>query len=107
MVDGEVVRFARDCAEHVFGSAGYLPGVERHSTGNLEALESPAVQLLLVCCHSLVMFHAFGNYFQERRRGLTKVAGFVGGAYMVGRYVSQRLDDVRNSILLERAAREK
>ena len=107
MVDGEVVRFARNCAEHVFGSAGYLPGVERHSTGNLEALESPAVQLLLVCYHSLAMFHAFGNYFQERRRGLTKVAGFVGGAYMVGRYVSQRLDDVRNSILLERAAREK
>ena len=67
----------------------------------------PAVQLLLVCYHSLAMFHAFGNYFQERRRGLTKVAGFVGGAYMVGRYVSQRLDDVRNSILLERAARDK
>ncbi|PIL28704.1 transporter [Ganoderma sinense ZZ0214-1] len=52
------------------------------------------------------MFHALGNYFHERRRGLTKVAGYVGGAYMIGRYVSERLDDVRNSILQERAARE-
>ncbi|TBU26261.1 Peroxin-3 [Dichomitus squalens] len=52
------------------------------------------------------MLYALGNYFHERRRGLTKAAGFVGGAYMVGRYVSQRLDDVRSSILQERAARE-
>lgn len=53
------------------------------------------------------MFHALGNYFHERRRGLTKVAGYVGGAYMIGRYVSQRLDDVRSSIVEERMAREK
>ena len=53
------------------------------------------------------MFHALGNYFRERRRGLTKVAGYVGGAYMIGRYVSQRLDDVRSSIVEERMAREK
>ncbi|RDX52464.1 hypothetical protein OH76DRAFT_1499015 [Lentinus brumalis] len=52
------------------------------------------------------MFHALGNYFHERRRGLTKAAGYVGGAYLVGRYVSERLKDVRTSILQERAARE-
>lgn len=53
------------------------------------------------------MFHALGNYFHERRRGLTKAAGYVGGAYLVGRYVSERLKDVRTSILQERSAREK
>ena len=47
MVDGEVVQSARNCAEHVFGSAGYLPGVERDSTGNLEALESPPFSFCL------------------------------------------------------------
>lgn len=94
-----------DNGEHVFDSAGYLPGVERDlELGNgVYALNvhPPA------CHHLLVMFHALGNYFHERRRGLTKVAGYVGGAYMIGRYVSGRLDDVRNSIIQERAAREK
>ncbi|KAH9903279.1 Peroxin-3 [Cubamyces lactineus] len=52
------------------------------------------------------MFNALGNYFSERRRGLSKAAGYVGGAYFIGRYVSARLEDVRNSILQERAARE-
>ncbi len=66
------------------------------------------VQLIAVCHpHHLRMFHALGNYFHERRRGLTKAAGYVGGAYLVGRYVSERLKDVRTSILQERAAREK
>ncbi|OSD01028.1 hypothetical protein PYCCODRAFT_1436810 [Trametes coccinea BRFM310] len=52
------------------------------------------------------MFNALGNYFSERRRGLTKAAAYVGGAYYVGRYVSARLEDVRNSIVQERTARE-
>ncbi|KAI0752605.1 Peroxin-3 [Daedaleopsis nitida] len=52
------------------------------------------------------MFYALGNYFHERRRGFTKAVGYVGGAYYIGRYVSERLADVRNSILQERAARE-
>ena len=64
--------------------------------------------LLLSCHHDLLgMFNALGNYFSERRRGLSKAAGYVGGAYFIGRYVSARLEDVRNSILQERAAREK
>ncbi|KAI0332155.1 hypothetical protein GY45DRAFT_1344771 [Cubamyces sp. BRFM 1775] len=52
------------------------------------------------------MFNALGNYFSERRRGLSKAAGYVGGAYFIGRYVSARLEDVRNTILQERTARE-
>lgn len=53
------------------------------------------------------MFNALGNYVHDRRRGLTKAAAYVGGAYFIGRYVSERLEDVRNSILQERGAREK
>ncbi|KAI0767564.1 Peroxin-3 [Fomes fomentarius] len=52
------------------------------------------------------MFNALGNYVHDRRRGLTKAAAYVGGAYFIGRYVSERLEDVRNSILQERGARE-
>ncbi|KAI0657624.1 Peroxin-3 [Cubamyces menziesii] len=52
------------------------------------------------------MFNALGSYFSERRRGLSKAAGYVGGAYFIGRYVSARLEDVRNTILQERAARD-
>ena len=53
------------------------------------------------------MFHALGSYFHERRRGFSKAAGYVGGAYLVGRYVSQRLEDVRVSLLQERASQDK
>ncbi|KAI0357695.1 hypothetical protein OH77DRAFT_1421788 [Trametes cingulata] len=52
------------------------------------------------------MFNALGNYFNERRRGLTKAAAYVGSAYFVGRYISARIEDVRTTILQERAARE-
>ncbi|KAH9924980.1 Peroxin-3 [Epithele typhae] len=52
------------------------------------------------------MFHAIGNYFHDRRGTLSKAVGYVGGAYMVGRYISERLEDVRKSILQERAAQE-
>ena len=63
---------------------------------------------LLSCHHHLLgMFNALGSYFSERRRGLSKAAGYVGGAYFIGRYVSARLEDVRNTILQERAARDK
>ena len=53
------------------------------------------------------MFHALGSYFHERRRGFSKAVGYVGGAYLVGRYVSQRLEDVRVSLLQERASQDK
>ena len=96
--------------EHVFGSPGYLPGVEWHAPA---CLASPAATprthapLLLACPHLPGMFHALANYLHERRRGFSKAVGVVGGAYMVGRYVSARLEDMRVSILQERASREK
>ncbi|KAI0672191.1 Peroxin-3 [Trametes maxima] len=52
------------------------------------------------------MFDALGNYLGERRRGFSKAAAYVGGAYFVGRYVSARLEDVRNTIVQERSARD-
>ena len=100
-----------DKQEHVFGSAGYWPGVKGvlglaagcHSL----AFWGHARHLLLACDDHLRMFHALGNYFHERRRGFSKAAGYVGGAYLVGRYVSQRLEDVRVSLLQERASQDK
>ncbi|KAI0772971.1 Peroxin-3 [Trametes elegans] len=52
------------------------------------------------------MLDALGNYFHDRRRGLSKAAAYVGGAYVLGRYVSARLEDVRGTILQERVARD-
>ncbi|TFY75166.1 hypothetical protein EWM64_g8847 [Hericium alpestre] len=52
------------------------------------------------------MFSAMSSYLYDRRKGLAKTAGFVGGAYLVGRYVMQRLEDVRNRVMEQRAARE-
>ncbi|KAI0315789.1 Peroxin-3 [Amylostereum chailletii] len=52
------------------------------------------------------MFKSIGNYFNERRNGYAKTAGVVGGLYMVGRYTVNRLEDVRNTMMQERSARE-
>lgn len=53
------------------------------------------------------MFGSITNYFYNRRRGFAKAAGFVGGAYLVGRYVLDRLAEVRERVMQERAARDK
>jgi peroxin-3 len=47
------------------------------------------------------------DYFYERRRGLTRTVGAVGGLYVVGRYVSERLDTMRTSFVEERGAQDK
>ncbi|KAI0030153.1 Peroxin-3 [Vararia minispora EC-137] len=52
------------------------------------------------------MLHSIGTYFYERRRGYAKALGIVGGLYMVGRYVGDRLEDVRRKVVEERSARE-
>ncbi|KAI0634392.1 Peroxin-3 [Trametes polyzona] len=52
------------------------------------------------------MFDALGNYLGERRRALTKATAYVGSAYFLGRYISARLEDVRNTLVQERVARE-
>lgn len=41
------------------------------------------------------------------RRSLALTAGVAGGAYILGRYVLQRLDDMKEQVVQSRAAREK
>lgn len=53
------------------------------------------------------MLNALTNYVHERRRGLTRAAGYVGGAYLVGRYVRERLEDVRTRVVQDRLSKEK
>ncbi|KAI0061109.1 hypothetical protein BV25DRAFT_1917083 [Artomyces pyxidatus] len=52
------------------------------------------------------MLNSVTNYFYERRRGFVKAAGVAGGVYLVGRYVGERLRDMRDKVVQERAARE-
>jgi peroxin-3 len=47
------------------------------------------------------------NYLYERRRGLAKTTGVVGGVYIVSRYVSSRLEEMRNNFVEERVAHDK
>ncbi|TCD60706.1 peroxin [Steccherinum ochraceum] len=52
------------------------------------------------------MLTSLGAYFYERRRGLTKIAGYAGGAYAVSKYVAQRLGEVRDGMVQDRLARD-
>jgi peroxin-3 len=47
------------------------------------------------------------NYFYERRRGLAKTAGIAGGVYVLSGYIKQRLEEMRDHMVEDRAAREK
>jgi peroxin-3 len=53
------------------------------------------------------MIQTVSNYFYDRRRGLTKTAGILGGAYLVGRYVRDRLEEVKDKVMQERLARDR
>ena len=53
------------------------------------------------------MFESLRRYVWERRRGLATTAGFLGGLYIFGQYVFRRLDEMRDKVMQERAAREK
>ncbi|KAG6865689.1 hypothetical protein C0991_000303 [Blastosporella zonata] len=46
------------------------------------------------------------NFFYERRKGLTKVAVIVGGAYAVRGYVQDRLEEVKERLEQDRMAKE-
>ncbi|KAI0942833.1 hypothetical protein AcV7_002135 [Taiwanofungus camphoratus] len=52
------------------------------------------------------MLNAVVNYFHERRRGVTRIAGYIGGAYLLGHYVAERLEDVRTRVIQDRVARD-
>ncbi|KAG5734017.1 Peroxisomal biogenesis factor 3 [Termitomyces sp. T112] len=46
------------------------------------------------------------DFFYKRRRGLTRAATIIGGAYIVRRYFRDRLDEVKDRLEQERAARD-
>lgn len=53
------------------------------------------------------MFSSIRAYVSNRKRGLATAAGFVGGLYLLGQYVIGRLEEVRDKVVQDRAAREK
>ncbi|KAH9834807.1 Peroxin-3 [Rhodofomes roseus] len=46
------------------------------------------------------------NYVKERKAGLQRSVGYVGGAYLLGQYVLGRLEDVRTTVMQDRFARD-
>ncbi|KXN82906.1 Peroxisomal biogenesis factor 3 [Leucoagaricus sp. SymC.cos] len=52
------------------------------------------------------MFASLKTYVSDRRAGITKTAGFVGGLYLAKLYISNRLDEVKARIEQERAAKD-
>lgn len=53
------------------------------------------------------MLFGLPEYLYERRTGLKRAAGYVGGVYLVGRYVVERLDEIREKVVEDRTARDK
>ncbi len=53
------------------------------------------------------MFQTLTNYFNAQRPRVARAAGYAGAVYLVGRYVGERLEEVRNRLLHDRMAREK
>lgn len=52
------------------------------------------------------MFTSIKGYLFDRRRTLAKTAGVVGGLYLVGRYILQRIEEVRDKVIQDRLARD-
>jgi len=53
------------------------------------------------------MPNSVSNYFYERRATFARSAGLAGGLYLVGRYATARIADMRVNIHEQRAARDK
>lgn len=53
------------------------------------------------------MFDGLRRYIWDRRRGIVKIAGVVGGVYYVSKYVLERIEEMREKAARDRAAREK
>lgn len=52
------------------------------------------------------MLESTKKYVYDRRKGLLKGAGYAGGLYLLSQYVAARIEDFREKIKQERAARE-
>ena len=53
------------------------------------------------------MLERVGNYFSERRRGLFTAAGVSGTVYLGGKYMSQRIEEMREEAVQVQRAKEK
>jgi peroxin-3 len=53
------------------------------------------------------MLQPLTGYVYERRHGLTKAAGVAGAFYLIGYYVKDRLEEIRDKVNEQRAARER
>jgi len=53
------------------------------------------------------MFEGLRKWGYERRKGLATAAGFVGAFYLAGKYVLERLEEIRAQVVQEKTAREK
>lgn len=53
------------------------------------------------------MIESAKNYLYDRRRGLSKTVGILGGVYLVGRYISERLEEVKEKVIQEKSARNR
>jgi peroxin-3 len=53
------------------------------------------------------MLTSVSNYLYERRGGFVRSVGVVGGLYLVGQYAAARIEDMRDSVLEKRVARQK
>jgi peroxin-3 len=53
------------------------------------------------------MFSTLRNYVAERKGGIAKTAGFVGGLYIAKSYISDRLDEVKVRLEQERTAKDR
>ena len=53
------------------------------------------------------MFDRVRNYFYERRRGLLTTAGVAGTLYMGGKYLVDRIEEMREQAVQTQRAREK
>jgi hypothetical protein len=55
----------------------------------------------------ITMLSSVSNYLYERRARFVRSAGVAGGLYLVGQYAKARIEDMKDSVLEQRAAREK
>ncbi|KIJ28565.1 hypothetical protein M422DRAFT_235620 [Sphaerobolus stellatus SS14] len=52
------------------------------------------------------MFARARNYVYDRRKGLATTVGFVGACYLAGKYVLERLEEIRAQVVQDKTARE-